>query len=385
MDRHRGRGRRHLATARRLGVATVRLFQGKWCLDYRDAQGRRHREVAGDGKSKRRAEHLLHQRIAEIDAGHYRAGGRRLRLADYAASWLMAIEPKVKPGTLTTYKTHVEHYVQDPKLGLARLRLASIGRPEIQAFQAAQAAAYPKLSARTRNMTVIILGTVLQSALRDGLIPSNPARLVSKLREQKREMDFLVPSEVHRLLAAALEVEGPAYALMIRLSVAAGLRRGELLALRWEDVDARARALKIRRAYGQTGFSSPKSPGSSRDVHVGRETIRELLEHRLRQGNPPEGGLIFDRGDGRPVSPGQVSFRSWRRVLAAAGLRRIRWHDLRHTYASLALSGGANLKFISSQLGHCGIQITLDRYSHLIPEDRQEAAQQFEDILFAQD
>jgi integrase len=159
------------------------------------------------------------------------------------------------------------------------------------------------------------------------------------------------------------------------------LRQGELLALQWGDIDHHRGVIKVRRAFSRGKLQTPKTSHSMREVRVGKNLLRALHEHQLRTGARSE--FVFTTRTGAPLDPANLVKRGFEPTLRSAGLRKIRFHDLRHTYASIMINEGANLKFVSKQLGHSSIQITLDRYSHLIPERHDAAVEQFEALLIA--
>jgi hypothetical protein len=142
------------------------------------------------------------------------------------------------------------------------------------------------------------------------------------------------------------------------------MRRGELLGPRWDDIDLEGHRIFVRRALWRRKFVTPKSRRSRRTIDVAPtpRAALAMLSSRF------QGGLILGNTDGSPVDPDNFAHRDWARVLRRAGVRRIRFHDLRHTYASLLFAQGAHPKYIQAQLSHASIQTTLDRYGHLMPE-----------------
>ena len=153
----------------------------------------------------------------------------------------------------------------------------------------------------------------------------------------------------------------------------AGLRRGELCALRWEDVDLERNLISVERAWDpRAGFIEPKSRAGRRRVPIAAPLRSELIAHRLRQGAGGEGSCSRNRR-GRPFSSGWVAERAaaaWRQ----AGLEPIGLHECRHTYAAFMIAAGVNAKALSTYMGHSSITITLDRYGHLMPGNEQQAA-----------
>ncbi len=160
-----------------------------------------------------------------------------------------------------------------------------------------------------------------------------------------------------------------------------GMRRGELLALQWGDIDWNSNQISVRRSIYRGEFVNPKSRNSIRRI-VMSPILRQSLERHRLLGRKSELGLIFSNEHGLPLDPENLIKREFHPALDRAGLRRIRFHDLRHSYASLLISQGENIKFIQSQLGHASATTTLDRYGHLIPNLENDAARRLDKTVF---
>jgi integrase len=176
--------------------------------------------------------------------------------------------------------------------------------------------------------------------------------------------------------------------------LATGIRRGELLGLRWSDLDLDAGRLQVRRSLVSVGYelhvSEPKTDRGRRSIALDASSVAALRQHRKRQleqrvalglGRPGPESLVIARPDGSPVHPDRLT-KLFEAATKAAGLPRIRLHDLRHTHASLALAGGVHPKVVSERLGHASIAITLDTYSHAIPQLDQAAAETVGALIF---
>jgi integrase len=150
--------------------------------------------------------------------------------------------------------------------------------------------------------------------------------------------------------------------------------------LRWEDVDLEGHRIFIRRALWRGKFVTPKSRRSRRTIDLA-PTVRTALG---KLASRFQGGLVFCGADGKPIDPDNFIHRDWLRVLRRAELRRIRFHDLRHTYASLLIAQGAHPKYIQAQLGHASIQTTLDRYGHLMPDAHAAEARKLDRLVFGE-
>ena len=171
------------------------------------------------------------------------------------------------------------------------------------------------------------------------------------------------------------------YYTLFLTAVMTGMRRGELLALQWGDIDWNSNQISIRRSIYRGEFFSPKSKNSIRRIVV-TPILRQALEQHRLLGKKSELGLIFSNKNGLPLNPENLIKREFHSALDRAGLRRIRFHDLRHSYASLLISQGENIKFIQSQLGHSSAKTTLDRYGHLMPNLENDAARRLDETVF---
>ena len=225
------------------------------------------------------------------------------------------------------------------------------------------------------------------------LLRENPAEVVKSFREERKEMDYLRPDEIRLLLGHADEP----YRTLFLTAVLMGMRVGELLGLQWGDIDWHNNRVLVRRSLfwhrkeeiaDMEGdhrvtwrFSTPKSERSNRAV-VMSPRLRETLElHQISCPTSPD-DLVFCTKKGTPLHRRNMIRREFWPALNRAGLRRIRFHDLRHTYTALLIAQGAHAKFIQSQLGHASIQTTLDRYGHLLPEAQKGAGEGLDALVF---
>jgi integrase len=364
-------------------MGCVRKSRGKWVLDYRDATGKRYIQVSGDNKKE--AERQLRQVLNQIESGLYRPDGKKKKFSEYAETWVEEKKVDLKYNTWITYQGQTRRFLLDPDLGLADRKLATIDRPAVMNFKTKMMKKYSKLSNRTVNATLILLGSILQSALMDGFITVNAARLVKKLPLEHREMEILKPKEIQKVLKAAKEKDWNIY-VMIYVLVMTGMRRGEMLALDWKSINFAEKTIVIRRSYTSNRFQKPKTRLSRRSVNMTPSVIKTLKEHRVKRGNPSSSTLLFDRGDGKPQDPTNLSKDIWTRLLRAAGIREsVRIHDLRHTFCSMLLAQGASPKYIQSQLGHSSIMVTMDRYGHLMPETNQKETELLDKTVFGEE
>lgn len=346
----------------------------KYVIRYRDDQGGQHWKTCGTNKKQAEAE--LTKIIGQVNDGSFQPIVNIL-FRDLCDNWLKKCTAAIKPSTLDFYRVQVEHRLK-PAFGHLQARAIS---PEMVDLFVAELSA-SNSSPRTVAHSLTVLKTIFKTAESWGYVAKNPAANVKKPRVPKVEMDFLTPPEINKLLAAADQRH---YALLLTACMT-GLRRGELLGLKWEDADFNAKTISVRRSVRGITLVETKSAHSVRRVSISDTLINALREHQTRQlvdGPDNPLGLIFPSEAGTPTDGPNLLRRIFWPTLTRAGLRRVRFHDLRHSYAALAISRNVPLKVIQRQLGHSSIQITADTYGHLLPETESMAALEIEAAIFA--
>ena len=337
------------------------------------------------GKTRREAQDKLRAALRDIDAGLDLSADRQ-NVTQFLDKWLAAsAKPSVKVRTYEGYESIVRVRVA-PRIG--KKQLAKLTPLDLQALYTELADA--GLSARSIGHTHRVLHRALGQAVKWNILARNPCDGTTVPRPQRAEMKVLTPEQVRAFLAAM--VDHPAHALYT-LAVTSGMRAGELLGLQWGDVDLDAGHLTIRRALQQQNsaglvFVTPKTTKSRRRILLSQRAIDALRAHRDRQtfrrkqvgAEWRDLDLVFPGPFGGPTDP------SWSRqvfhaALKTAGMPRVRFHDLRHTAATLALMQGVHPKVVSDMLGHGTVGLTLDTYSHLLPAMHQQAAAAMDAIL----
>jgi integrase len=308
-----------------------------------------------------------------------------LTLAAYPEEWRDSIREAVPPGTQRQYAQIVHQHIV-PRLG--KIKLKDLRADHLQGVY--NAMLDDGRRARTVRLLHAVLHRALRMALKQGIIMSNPADAVTRPRFRRKEMRTLTDTQVRSLLLVA---KGSRYEALLWLAVSTGLPQGELLGLRWSDLDWRNHRLQVQRQLQRgkgTGldFVQPKPAAGRRVVVLGEETIKKLraqmalLQEERRQagGNWVENDLIFPSSLGSGWDHRNLH-KYYKRFLAKAGLPDFRFHDLRHSSATLALQAGINPKVVQERLGHSDISLTLGTYSHVLPSMQEEAAQKLEELL----
>jgi integrase len=223
----------------------------------------------------------------------------------------------------------------------------------------------------------------LKQAVRWNLIPRNPCDAVEPPRVGRKEMTAYTPEQVQQLLKAA---EGHRLEALFVLAVTSGLRQGELFGLSWTDIDLDAGSVSVRRQLeelrGQFRLTEPKSAKSRRLVEIPRVAVEALRRHRARMG--AEGhldGPVFCDTHGGWLRKSNFLRQVFKPLLRRAGLPEARFHDLRHTHATLLLAQGVHPKVVQERLGHSQISLTMDTYSQVLPTLQREAAEKLDDLL----
>jgi integrase len=302
----------------------------------------------------------------------------------------------VSPKTAERYRELSRLYIR-PHLG--NLRVRSIVASRIDQFysdlrngKGPDGAAGARLAPRTIGHIHRLVVQVLALAERDKLIESNPARHAKRPKVESAEIEILSEAQVREVLT---KLRGRSLYLLAVVGLATGMRRGEMLALRWKDVDLEGAQLQVQQSLEQTRgenplrFKSPKTKHGRRTITLPASVITELRAHHRAQseqrlaaklGKDAEDGLVFRHPDGAPLVPNSVTT-EWRRLVRTLKLPKVSLHALRHTHASQAIAAGLDVLTISRRLGHGSPSITLDVYSHLFKPTDKAAAAVFEDAF----
>ena len=299
----------------------------------------------------------------------------------------------VRESTFERYEYAVRPHI---KPALERIKLKSLTPAHVRGFYREKldgSEGSRGLAPTTVHKMHVVLHKALEQAVADGLIPRNATDALKVPRIDREEINPLTSEEANRLIEATRGADERLQALYV-LAVHTGLRQGELLALKWDDLDLEEGALRVRRtlthAGGKYSMSEPKTKKSRRTVRLTSGAVAALRGHLERQMGEMDrlgslykpGGLVFANETGGIINPSNLRNRSFKRVLKLAGLPvSTRFHDLRHTCATLLLSSNVNPKAVSEMLGHANIAITLDTYSHVLPDMQEKAAKALEEAL----
>lgn len=357
----------------------------------RDAEGKRRQKWHNVRGTKKDAENELVKQLNALQTGSY-VEPTRLRVGQFLRRWLDDYaKPKVAAKTFERYDEIVRLHLL-PHIG--HIRLEKLHPLKIQEL-------YAKMLKEGRNdgrgglspRTVLhhhrVLREALQQAVRSLLLSRNPADAVQPPRPERSDVSTLDSKRASELIELAKPTR---LYLPILMALATGARRGEVLALRWKDVDLRSGVATIRQSLEQTKagirFKSPKTKRSTRSIQLPAFAVSALKQHRseqaaqrLKLGEAYRNlGLVMARPDGSAWNPGSFSA-GFIDFAKRHGFEGLAFHQLRHTHATLLLGLNVHPKIVSERLGHSHIGLTMDTYSHVMPNMQREAAEMIDAVL----
>jgi len=344
--------------------------------------------------TKKNAQRELHSALARLESGSY-VKPAKLTVKEYLGQWLEDYAAiNVRPRTYERYREIVNYHLI-PALGsvpLSGLQSHQVQSYYSKALISGRIDGKGGLSARTVNHHHRILFAALRYAVKHDMLIRNVCESVDPPRPEDKQMTVTDAQGVNRLLEA---VRDTIYYPIFYTAVYTGLRRSELLALRWQNVDLDFATLSVTETVHclknkEFVFNPPKSKRGKRSIALSPSLAIMLREHKVQQAvilerlgiHLQESDFVFSNPDGTPIRPDNITW-TFRRIARSVGLPKMRFHDLRHTHATLMLQQGINPKVISERLGHSSIAITLDIYSHVMPGMQESAAKRFDESIQA--
>lgn len=345
--------------------------------------GKRTRKWESGFRTKREAEKRLAELIHQIESG-INVQLSRDDFGGFLTEWLESyVATRVRARTLEGYRQRSKHIIDS----LGRIRLADL-RPNHLANYYNDKSDY--LSPGTLIKHHNLIRNCLSHAVKWNLIIRNVAEAVEPPRARKKEMRALSVPEIHTFLSAC--PQGP-WHTMFHTLIWTGLRRSELLGLRWSDLNLEMASMQVRQSLvrlqdGRYVIEQPKTSKGIRSLDLAPSTCISLNAHRENQKRDAallgipffETHFVFGHPDGSPRTPSTVT-QQFRRTAKRAGFSNVRLHDLRHTHASLMLQQGTDMKTISTRLGHSSVAFTMDTYAHMLPGMQKSAMEKFEAAL----
>ena len=372
---------------------------GTWTAyweEERAGDGRRRQGSRGGFSTKRAALDYLAEVLTSKRVGAYVPPARTTFGRYLLEAWLPAQEQRLRASSFDDYRRRIENHVVPALggLGLQEIDAVRLDRLYSDLLAHGGPRGRPLAPKSVRNVHVII-SKALADATRKRLVTRNVALDADPPRvpgPSEREMATWTPDELRLFLAATAPHR---LAAAYVLAASTGMRRGEVLGLRWADVDLEAGTAAVRQTIVNVAYkvhvSEPKTARGRRTISLDPSTVAVLLAHREKQlnerserpGDFSDRDLVFARLDGRPIHPDYFS-QTFDRTVKRLKLRRVRLHDLRHTYATLALRAGVDAKTVSARLGHSTVAFTLDVYTKAVPQLDREAADKIAGLIFGQ-
>ena len=352
--------------------------------------GKRKQQWITAGSSKREAEKQMAKLINELDNGTFTKPSKKT-LEEYLKEWIKSIQGNLSPRTVEGYITIINRIV--PAIGpipLTQLKPNILQKYYSDCLTSGRLNKQGGLNPLTVRHHHALLHRALQNAMEWGLIGRNPADAAHPPRPQPAEISIMSEGEIQTFLEAARQTP---YFHLYHTILFTGLRRSEVLALRWSDVDLLLSQLSVSRSIHQLRdgsyiFRQPKSTKGRRTVALSPSATQVLREHREKTATERlldgsllrDSDLVFGKSDGSPIRPDTIT-RAWSDLAKKCGISASRLHDARHSHASIMLKAGVHPRIVQERLGHSTIAITLDIYSHVFPGLQEAAAKRFDDTL----
>lgn len=347
--------------------------------------GKRNRVFKNVSGSKKEANAVMHELINEMDKGKAIKKSTSISVGEWMDQWLEMYLPNIEETTRVGYRTKIHCYIR-PALG--NIKLASLKTVHIQKM--VNDMIEQGLSPKNIRDTYVNVNSAMKQAVKLRMIAYNPCEGVTLPKRKKYKSNVYDTEMISKLLDLA---RGTDIYIPILLCVSAGLRRGEMLALGWDNVDFEKGIISIQRnlVRGEDGYiiKAPKSESGIRDIHLGREVMEELRKAKVQHfSQMMESGIAFNQkynfvvrqDDGSPFTPDAMT-RKWKRFITRHKLPNIRLHDLRHSHATALIKAGVNPRVVQERLGHADVSITLNTYTHVLPEMDIEAAEKIDNMI----
>jgi integrase len=348
-------------------------------IDYYDNQGKRRRKTLQKGTTKTKAKEVLRDIEDRLSKGTYIPENKIPTFAEVAKDWLEYKKPNVRASTWAVYDGYTRNHFHE----LDRIRINRITASTIEKYISSRQK--QRVHIKTLRTLLMTVGQIMSYAVRHRYISYNPVRDIerpkSRGKVKKQMIRVLTPTEINDLFQAE---ESLKYRTLFMLAIFSGARQGELLGLKWSDVDWTNNQIHVQRTFNHMTWYDTKTETSNRRIDLGPLMMIALKKWKLAC-PISELDLIFPNESGNPINKDNMCYRYFNPALKKAGLKNLRFHDLRHTYASLLIEQGENIKYIQTQLGHSNPTMTLNVYAHLMRPYNPESAQRLENSIFKPD
>jgi len=357
-------------------MACISKRRDRYVIDYYDNQGKRRRKTLKKGTTKKAAKEKLRDIEDRLSKGTYIPDTKIPTFAKVAKDWLEYKRPNLRASTWSNYDGLARNHFHD----FDRIKINRITTANIEKFITARQ--NQGMHIKTLKRILMMIGQIMAYAVRHKYISYNPIRDIERPKSQGKEkmatIKILTPEEINAFLQVEMDQK---YRTLFMLAIFSGARQGELLGLKWSDVDWENKQIHIQRTFNNQSWYDVKTKTSNRRIDIGPIMMTELKKWKLAC-PISELDLIFPNIAGNPIDSCNMYYRYFKPALKRAGLGKVRFHDLRHTYASLLIEQGENIKYVQTQLGYSNPTITLNVYAHLMRPYNQESARKLENSVF---
>lgn len=357
-------------------MACITKRGDRYVIDYYDNKGKRRRKTLKKGTTKKAAKEKLRDIEDRLEKGTYIPENKIPTFAEVAKDWLEYKKPNLRASTWSNYEGYSRNHFHD----LDRIKINRITTANIEKFITDRQNS--GMHIKTLRRVLMTVGQILSYGVRHKYIGYNPARDIERPKsqgnEKKQKIRILSPAEINALLESEKNLK---YNTIYMLAIFSGARQGEILGLKWSDVDWKNNQIHIQRTFNNKAWYDVKTETSNRRIDLGPVMMTALKKWKL----PcpiSELYLMFPNNAGNPINHDNMCRRHFKPALKKAGLGNVRFHDLRHTYASLLIEQGENIKYIQTQLGHSNPTMTLNVYAHLMRPYNPESARRLESNVF---
>ncbi len=357
-------------------MACIAKRRNRYVIDFYDNHGKRRWKTLPKGTTKKKARDVMRDIEDQLAKGIFMPDKKVPTFAKVAEDWLNYKKPNLRDSTWSVYEGHTKNHFHE----LDQLKVNRITTSRIEKFITDRQ--NKGMNILTLRKILVTLGQIMAYAVRHKYIDYNPVRDAERPKGQgeakKQKIRILTPAKINALLEAETDQQ---YRTLFMLAIMSGARQGELLGLKWSDVDWINNQIHIQRTFNNDAWYDTKTENSDRKIDLGPAMMAELKKWKVAC-PPNQLDLVFPNQAGNPINHNNLVNRHFNPALEDAELPKIRFHDLRHTYASLLIEQGENIKYIQTQLGHSSPTVTLNVYAHLMKEVNQESACRLEKAIF---
>ena len=352
-------------------MACITKRRGRWVIDFYDQHGKRRWKTLPEGTTKKKATEELRGIEEQIGKGTFIPLKEMPLFNTVAKEFIEAKKPNLRANTFEVYEGIVKNHFAE----LEEIRIQRITTARVEKYIRTRQEEGRNIA--TLRKTLMVMGQIFNYAVRHRYIESNPLSSAERPRNrghegenEQKETKVLTPWQVKALLD---QVKEQKFKILFTVAAFTGMRQGELLGLKWEDVEWDSKQVHVQRTFTKGRFFATKTKGSNRKIDLAPTVMTDLKKWKLASGKN-ELGLVFCNEAGQPMNYSNMMNRHFLPALKDAKLPKVRFHDLRHTYASIMIEQGENIKYIQNQLGHSSPTVTLNVYAHLMKPTNQEAA-----------